>query len=79
MCITCGKRCEKQQPLVNDVKKRLFILTQNKTFPHKIAEKRYKLRKFAPNYQIVDNSTMPFIINNKQFTLSVHIYVITGA
>jgi len=47
------------------------ITGENKSFPPFFAEKRYKLRNFAPKKEIVDKLPMPFIFSGKQFTYLV--------
>ena len=42
------------------------------TFPLFLAKKRYKLCNFAPELENVDNYTILFVINEKQFTRHVN-------
>ena len=74
----CGKLGGKRVGAIHTVQNRPLIPSIKQTFPQKSAEKKYKLRKFAPKSQIVDKCTIPFIISNQQFTPAVHILAATG-
>lgn len=51
---------------------RQVFLQLFETFPLFFAEKRYKLCNFAPELENVDNHTILFVFNEKQFTLYVY-------